>query len=43
MNNEKLVHSRPDEYIDLKSTYLPKQDGDNKYVEKMVPGYTGEN
>eukprot|EP00794_Sanderia_malayensis_P005361 gene5361-6032_t len=41
MRNEKLVHNRPDEYIDLKKTYVSKHDGDKKYVEKMVPGYTG--
>lgn len=39
--NEKLIHSRPDEYTQLKRTYLPKHDGDRKYVEQMVPGYTG--
>lgn len=41
MKNEKLVHSRPDVGLELKRTYLPKHVGDNKYVEKMVPGYTG--
>ena len=41
MRNEKLVHSRPDYSIDLKRIYLPKHVGDNKYVERMVPGYTG--
>ena len=41
MKNEKLVHTKPDHDFDLKRTHLPKHVGDNKYVEKMVPGYTG--
>ncbi|XP_065071695.1 ciliary microtubule inner protein 2B-like [Rhopilema esculentum] len=41
MRNEKLIHTRPDTDLQLKKTYLPRHTGDNKYVEKMVPGYTG--
>eukprot|EP00112_Aurelia_sp_Birch-Aquarium-sp1_P017281 Seg3990.1 transcript_id=Seg3990.1/GoldUCD/mRNA.D3Y31 product="Protein FAM166B" protein_id=Seg3990.1/GoldUCD/D3Y31 len=41
MKNEKLIHTKTDHDFDLKRTYLPKHIGDNKYVEKMVPGYTG--
>ena len=41
MRNEKLIHTRPDTDLQLKKAYLPRHTGDNKYVEKMVPGYTG--
>ena len=41
MKNEKLMHTGPD-HTTLRDTYLPKHSGDRKYVEKMVPGYTGK-